>query len=427
MYFIDSQDIIYFPTQKKSMKSGKKILILILTLSSFFACNKDNEVVPVKGSDPETGSPVNSVEPECPTGNAGQPVAGQYIVVLKKDDQMSVAESGSATVSREYLVKRSLRLLARHGIENFVCNVYVSGIKGFAARLNEEKLNEIKSDPEVASIEQDRFIALSPAEMTASADSAGQTVPWGIKRLGAGTGSPTSKTAWILDTGVDTDHPDLNVDYSRSKSFVCSEPSFEDLNGHGTHVAGTIAAKNNAIGVVGIVPGNQVVALKVMASDGKGTISSLLEGLDYIYKNGRAGDVVNMSLSGGSSQTLDNLVTKIANEKNIYFAVAAGNENADAASLSPQRVNNAYIYTVSAMDNQDNYASFSNYGTCVDLCAPGVKIASTFLNGKYAYLSGTSMATPHVAGLLLLKGSGIRTDGTVKNDPDGRPDPIAHL
>ncbi len=130
-----------------------------------------------------------------------------------------------------------------------------------------------------------------------------------------------------------------------------------------------------------------------------------------------------MSLGGGVSSTLDNAVIAASNT-GVKFALAAGNESDDAANHSPARANGPNIFTISAMDINDNFASFSNFGAGVDFAAPGVSILSTWKGGGYNTISGTSMATPHVCGLLLL--GNVGTDGFVKNDPDGNPDPIAH-
>jgi subtilisin len=147
-----------------------------------------------------------------------------------------------------------------------------------------------------------------------------------------------------------------------------------------------------------------------------------------VNANGKAGDVVNMSLGEDvTSATLDQQVKNTAS-KGIFIAIAAGNDSQPAINYSPGRANGPNIYTVSAIDSLDNFASFSNYGNdAVDIAAPGVKILSTYLNNRYAIMSGTSMATPHVAGLLLLKGNNINHSGTAQNDPDGTPDPIAHF
>jgi subtilisin family serine protease len=162
--------------------------------------------------------------------------------------------------------------------------------------------------------------------------------------------------------------------------------------------------------------------VKVLDSTGSGTFSGVLAGINYVAANGQAGDVANMSLGGGISPTIDAAV--VAASAVVKFAVAAGNETDNALNHSPARAEGVNIYTVSAMASGDSWASFSNYGTPVDYCAPGVSIYSTYKNGGYVSMSGTSMATPHVAGLLLL--GTISVNGYVKNDPDGSADPIAY-
>jgi len=164
-----------------------------------------------------------------------------------------------------------------------------------------------------------------------------------------------------------------------------------------------------------------------MDANGEGTLSSIIQALAYVNQNGKAGDVVNMSLGEEvSSPTLIQQVQSTAS-RGIFIAIAAGNESQPANKTSPANANGTNVYTVSAVDSLDRFASFSNYGNdVVDFAAPGVHILSTYSNGRYAYLSGTSMAAPHVAGLLLLRGRSITSSGTALNDPDGTPDPIAH-
>jgi subtilisin family serine protease len=188
-------------------------------------------------------------------------------------------------------------------------------------------------------------------------------------------------------------------------------------------VAGTIAAINNTVGVVGVAAGATVVPVKVLDSTGYGAFSSILSGINYVAANGQAGDVVNMSMGGGVSPTIDEAV-RTASLK-LKFAIAAGNETDFAYNHSPARVNGSNVYTVTAMSSGDNWASFSNFGnTVVDYCAPGMSVLSTTRGGGYGSMSGTSMAAPHVAGLLLL--GSVTSSGFVNNDPDGTPDPIAH-
>jgi len=250
-------------------------------------------------------------------------------------------------------------------------------------------------------------------------------VTWNINRVGYGDG--IGKTAWIIDTGIDFDHPDLTVDATRSRSFITGQTSADDENGHGTHVAGIIGAKNNSFGVLGVASGANLVSLRVLNAEGVGTLSSIIQALAYVSTNGKAGDVVNMSLGEvANSPTLIDQVRNTAS-KGIYIAIAAGNDAEPANKYSPGNANGTNIYTVSAVDSLDQFAPFSNYGNdVVDYAAPGVHVQSTFSNGRYAILSGTSMAAPHMAGLLLLKGSNISTSGFAKNDPDNQPDPIAH-
>jgi len=232
--------------------------------------------------------------------------------------------------------------------------------------------------------------------------------------------------AWILDTGVDLDHPDLNVDASRGANFIDSTVSPDDDNGHGTHVAGTIAAIDNDIDVVGVAAGATVIPVKVLDRRGSGSMTGVMAGVDFVGANGGAGDVANMSLSGGVYDLLDQAVLN-ASSGGIYFALAAGNESDNANNYSPARVNGTYIYTVSAGDINDNWAYFSNYANPpVDYNAPGYNILSLAPGGGVATMSGTSMASPHVCGLLLSTGGNIHADGTINGDPDGNADPIAH-
>ena len=192
-------------------------------------------------------------------------------------------------------------------------------------------------------------------------------------------------------------------------------------------MAGIIGAKNNDFGVMGIAADATLVSCRVLDKDGKGTLSSIIQALAYIGANAKAGDVINMSIGEDeTSDVLDQQVQAIA-AKGIYVAIAAGNDSKAADLFSPGRANGDNIFTVSAVDSLDNFASFSNYGNdVVDFAAPGVRILSTYKDGLYAKMSGTSMATPHVAGLLLLKGRSISYSGTAINDPDGTPDKIAH-
>jgi len=356
----------------------------------------------------------------CVTGrgvSSGDIVPGQYIVSLK-----SSGGGNARVMSTTQVDDIGTRLMKTHAIKEGRMEKSFPGLHGgFVAHLSKEEVEKLKTDESVDMVEPDRIVALGSCFKVVEPS----LITWSVKRVGYGDG--TGKTAWVIDSGIDFDHPDLNVDVTRSKSFLANNTSPRDENGHGTHVAGIIGAKNNSIGILGVASGASLVSLRVLDASGDGLLSSIIQALAYVNANGKAGDVVNMSLGEDiASPTLDQQVQYTAS-KGIYIAIAAGNDSKPAINFSPGRANGPNIYTVSAIDSLDNFASFSNYGNdAVDVAAPGVAVTSTYLNGQYAIMSGTSMATPHVAGLLLLKGNSITHSGTAKNDPDGTPDPIAH-
>jgi subtilisin len=356
---------------------------------------------------------------ECVDGRAatdGDIIEGRYIVAYNS----SAINARGMNAGR--LVQVSTDIMQRNNIDAAVIHQTFAGEPGgFVADLSADEAARLGNDPSVQMVEPDRVIALATCFTVA----APRLVTWNITRVGYGNG--IGKTAWIIDTGIDFDHPDLTVDVSRSRSFISGQTSADDANGHGTHVAGIIGGKNNTIGVLGVASGATLVSLRVLDADGEGTLSSIIQALGYINTNAKAGDVVNMSLGEDvSSATLNQQVQNTAN-RGIYIAIAAGNDHDAANKFSPGNANGANIFTVSAIDSLDRFASFSNYGNdVVDYAAPGVKILSTYSNGRYAYLSGTSMAAPHMAGLLLLKGKNFTVSGLAKNDPDGTADPIAH-
>jgi subtilisin family serine protease len=314
---------------------------------------------------------------------------------------------------------------------------YNRAITGFAAELSDAQLSELRNDPRVDFIEKDRIVQFAPPCGTPNGgpcdgdggddggDTSAQETPYGITRVNGGATYSGTNVAWILDSGVDLDHPDLNVNASLGFNAFTKGKDGKDLddgNGHGTHVAGTIAAIDNSTGVIGVAAGATVVPVKILDSRGSGSYSGVIAGVDHVAANGSAGDVANMSLGGPTSDALDTAVEN-ASSQGIYFVIAAGNSAEDANNSSPARANGQYIYTISAMDSNDQWASFSNFGNPpVDYAAPGVSVLSTWKEGGYNTISGTSMAAPHTAGVLLL-GSGT-TDGTVLGDPDGNADPI---
>jgi len=355
----------------------------------------------------------------------GEIVPGQYIVVFNSSTSKSMDFKMVEDYSKrqEVLKTEVNEFLSTKSINSDnLQSVYSRSIDGFSVKLTDDELEKLKKDDKIAYVEPDRYVVLARPSSDPDPTTSGQVVPWGITRVNGGVDA-TGLVAWIIDSGIDLDHPDLNVDVARSISFVSTSTTPDDQNGHGTHVAGTIAAKDNTIGVIGVAANATVVAVRVLDRKGSGTYSAVISGIDYVAANGQSGDVANMSLGGPVSDALDAAVYNASQTSGVKFCLAAGNESDDANNHSPARVNGPNIYTISAMDSNDIWAYFSNYGNPpVDYCAPGVSIYSTWMKGGYNTISGTSMATPHAAGVLLL--GSANTDGTVINDPDGDPDLI---
>ncbi len=405
-----------------------------------------------------------------------QAIEGQYIVVLKNSSGSLTANGVQHAVSGDHAPIAGVyeQVLQATAIDKAnLKEKYEGAINGFAAKLSNEQVELLKKNPNVASVEQDKIIMLgrmnfeslfrkifghvqpaptpTPAPNPTPADTtsqpvastpapqpttpgtnafktitplSGELVPWNISKIGYGDG--TGKTVWIIDSGVDTDHPDLNIDLSKSKSFIYGENSFEDGYGHGTTVAGIVAAKNNGSGMIGVAANATIIALRVFDNEGKGTVSRAISAVNHVIKNAKAGDVVNISLGSGTSATLDNAV-KTAAAKGLLFAIAAGNNGVDCEGMSPARVNAGNVYTVSAMDSFNRLWDKSNFGLSVDFAAPGVSVTSCTRNGGLGTgANGTSFAAPHVAGILLLRGT-VFSQGTVIGDKDTVADQIASV
>jgi len=356
--------------------------------------------------------------------HAGVPVATQaqledadnsYLFVFH-DDVGSVSQMADA-------------LARTHGGQ--VRFVYKKALKGFSATVSAQAAANIARNPRVKYYEKNGIAwALAPAleaapihrQAVVDREPAQQT-PYGIARVG-GPLDGSGKHAWVIDTGIDLDHPDLNV--GTGANFVLrGKNSPNDGNGHGTHVAGTIAALNNAIDVVGVAAGAVVHPLRVLDNSGGGTIDAVVAGVDFVATHAVPGDAVNMSLGAlGHFQSLHDAIINAAN-MGFLFAIAAGNDSDHAGFYEPAHIDHANVYTVSAIDANDVFAVFSNFGNPpVDFAAPGVAVLSTRKGGGVTTFSGTSMAAPHVAGLLLFLP--VNTGGFALGDPDGIADPIAH-
>ena len=329
------------------------------------------------------------------TNSKANKIQGQYIVILSDDsdlqNEIGKAKAKSAEIIQEY----------KHAI------------KGFAVKINNYKvLENIKNNnPSISYIEPDYEL-----------QTFAQTIPTGINRIDGDLSSTISGNSQnsvdvdiaIIDTGVDLTHHDLNV--FKNISFVKGVKKGNDDNGHGTHVAGIAAAKDDSNGVVGIAPGARIWAVKVLDRNGSGSLSNVIKGIDYVTSNAGSIEVANMSLGCQCNSAAMN--TAIANSvvKGVTYVVAAGNNAMDASTFSP--ANHPDVITVSSIVDtdgkcgrlgvstgygaDDTFASFSNFGSVVDIAAPGVNIYSTWKNGAYNTISGTSMASPHVAGAAAL-------------------------
>jgi aqualysin 1 len=288
--------------------------------------------------------------------------------------------------------------------------VYEHAVKGFAATLNEGQLNALQHNPNVAYVEQDQTVAATTTQSGAT---------WGIDRIdqrdlplsGTYTYTPTGAgvTAYVIDTGILVSHTQFGGRASVGYDAVGDGRGGIDCNGHGTHVSGTIGSAT-----YGVAKGVTLKAVRVLGCDGSGTNSGVIAGVDWVTANHATPAVANMSLGGGASTALDDAVNR-AIASGVTFAVAAGNDNLDACTGSPSRVPNAI--TVGATTSTDARASYSDYGTCVDIFAPGSSILSTWYTSTTATntISGTSMASPHVAGVAALY---------LQGNPSATPAPV---
>jgi subtilisin family serine protease len=372
-------------------------------------------------------------------------IEGSYIVRLNdKTSAAKVKTVATATATKMQTLK--LQLIANGTLQatsNDVVNVptdriFTKSVNAFLINgVSEVMVSSLWQTAGVVSVEPNRVVSIGELRSESVHKShvsdqqkirqqvQTQTTPWGVQRVGGPIDlkivpNPSGRI-FVVDTGISTMTNDLIIDKTLSLNFIGTNPTaWEDDNGHGTHVAGTIAALNNGINVVGVVPGATVVALKVFAN-GAASLDAAIAAIEYVFINGKKGDVVNISHSTGASATYNAAVENTAS-LGIKFAIGAGNEAEDATNSSSASAFGTNVYTVSCYDKSDNLCSFSNYGKVVDVGGPGLYIPSLSLNGGVTTMSGTSMAAPHIAGLLFAAYS-WKTDGTV-NNPHGFEEPI---
>nr|WP_184906339.1 S8 family peptidase [Amycolatopsis umgeniensis] len=324
-------------------------------------------------------TPAQAAEGAIVGAGADGVIADSYIVVLKDGstaDKPSLASKFGGTIERQY----------------------TQGISGFSAALGERQAKRLAADPAVAFVEQNKVLH---AEAT-------QTNPpsWGLDRIDQRnfpldnkyTYSTTASNVnvYVLDTGIRATHTDFGGRVKQGYDFIDNDTNADDGYGHGTHVAATIAGAK-----YGVAKGASLYPVRVLGSDGSGTTAGVISGVNWITQNAKKPAVANASLGGGASTALDTAVRNSI-KAGITWAVAAGNSNVNAANTSPARVTEAL--TVAAADRTDRRASFSNYGSVIDLFAPGVSITSAWKDNDTATYTGdgTSFAAPHVAGAAAL-------------------------
>jgi subtilisin family serine protease len=315
-------------------------------------------------------------------------IPGHYIVVMTDESAGPVGRFSMAEQARDVLV-------AAYG--GRVTMTFTHALNGYAAEMTEAEAEALSEDPRVAFVEEDGVMTIDTTQSGAT---------WGLDRIDQRdrplngtyvynhTGSGVR--AYIIDTGIRTTHTQFGGRAAVSADFVGDGRNGQDCNGHGTHVAGTVGGST-----YGVAKSVSLRAVRVLNCSGSGSTSGVISGVNWVAQNRVLPAVANMSLGGGASSALDTAVNNAINA-GVTFAIAAGNSNANACNFSPARV--AAAITVGSTTSTDARSSFSNFGTCVDIFAPGSSITSAWATSDTATntISGTSMATPHVAGAAAL-------------------------
>ncbi|CAM4132845.1 S8 family serine peptidase [Pseudoalteromonas byunsanensis] len=340
----------------------------------------------------------NSYAAQMMSVNPDKAIEDQYIIVF---DTPSVLSMNNENQVSAYLEAQGNDLANKYNVR--VKRNFGSALNGVLVNANKKQIEAMLKDGNVKYIEQDQIVTVNPLAGT-TADQNGAV--WGLDRIdqqdlplngvyhydydGSGV------TAYIIDTGVLVSHNEFGNRASHGYDFIDNDADATDCNGHGTHVAGTIGGST-----YGVAKNVNVVGVRVLSCSGSGTNSGVISGVNWVKNNASGPSVANMSLGGGVSQALDDAVNS-AVAAGVSFVVAAGNDNSNACNYSPARAADAI--TVGSTTSSDGRSSFSNYGTCLDIYAPGSSIKSAWYNSNTATntISGTSMAAPHVAGTVAL-------------------------